>query len=75
MYSNQTAAGLALAAAHNINLAGCSVAAASGIPLVSAGCSLQALDTLSSTQQLSPCLKYCSIQTAARCMLLMSFQV
>ena len=46
--TNQPAAGLALAAAHNINLAGCVVATASGLPLVSAGCSGNALKVLAS---------------------------
>ena len=46
--TNQTAAGLALASAHDINLAGCVVATATGIPLVTAGCSQNALKTLAS---------------------------
>lgn len=48
LQTNQTAAGLALAAANNLELAGCSLAAASGIPLAEAGCSAFTQDVLSS---------------------------
>ena len=48
MAVNQTAAGLALAAAMNADLAGCAVAAASGLPLLEAGCSQTTLQVLAS---------------------------
>ena len=54
MTANSTAAGQALAAANNANLAGRSVAAATGIPMASAGCSLSALQTLASKPELCP---------------------
>ncbi|KAL3151492.1 hypothetical protein ABBQ38_012492 [Trebouxia sp. C0009 RCD-2024] len=51
MTVNQTAAGLALAAALDADLAGCAVAAASGLPLLEAGCSQSTLRVLATAQE------------------------